>query len=197
MRLTLCYRILRSRGFFLGKNFYPYRSRLVGYATSLGFGHQARAWLGALKEGGVYGVGSLRSLIIPRPAIGVSQRLVNVGFNLLRLQSPFVQPLWPAAWAVLRYLQIRHFRGQRYKLGLPARGQRTHSNAATSRRVRNAVATYLRTYYWFSRLWEPRKRPTLKVRSKFKSQSKRAAKAERHRKGVVRTKDLKKKDVWR
>lgn len=96
--------------------------------------------------------GFLRNLGGARPTTQIRQRLVNLGFVFLRLHSPFLEAFWPSAWAVLRYLHIRHYRGQRYRLGLPSRGQRTHTNAATTRHVRTTILTYIRSRYWFSRL---------------------------------------------
>jgi hypothetical protein len=101
------------------------------------------------------------------------------------------------AWALVRFLKIRHFRGRRYRLGLPVHTRRTHSNAATTRRMGGVTVRYIRARFWGRKLWEPRKRPVRPVRVKVRVQSKRAAKAERHRRGVIRTKQIKKKSVWR
>ena len=56
-----------------------------------------------------------------------------------------------------RYILTRSYRGARYKLGLPARGQRTRSNANTTGRVRDSAALFVRRYRVAPRVWEARK----------------------------------------
>jgi hypothetical protein len=104
-------------------------------------------------------------------------------------------PVLPWAWAILHHVRVRAFRGTRYRLGLPARGQRTHTNACTTHRVRDAAARHIRAEFWVRRLWASVIRPVLPTYSRYRSLSKRALKAERHRRGVIRTQ--KKPSVWR
>ena len=51
MRLSVSYRIVRSRGFFIGKRLFFYRRRFLGYALPAGTGVQPRQWWYALAEG--------------------------------------------------------------------------------------------------------------------------------------------------
>lgn len=71
-------------------------------------------------------------------------RMQNIGLVSLRYNVAHVPKTRPWAWAVARYLLTRSYRGSRYKLGLPARGQRTHTNANTTGRVRDAAAAFAR-----------------------------------------------------
>lgn len=93
-------------------------------------------------------------------------------------------------------MRVRTIRGRRYRLGLPARGQRTHSNAKTTRRMRSNVVTYVREKLWFRKLWEPRKSKSQGVR-KLKVGNKRFASSEKGKQGAARTKKIKKFDVWK
>ena len=151
----------------------------------VGAGKWPRVWFWRLADGFLGSYGYRARLRLRSYA---QARLRNAGYALLRYLSPQFEAYWPSVWATFRYLQIRHYRGRRYRLGLPARGQRTHSNAATTRRIRNAITEHLRERYWARKLWEPRKRKLPTLRSKYKSQSRRSVKADRHRRGVVRTK---------
>eukprot|EP00877_Chromochloris_zofingiensis_P007845 jgi/Chrzof1/3313/Cz12g20170.t1 len=40
---------------------------------------------------------------------------------------------------ILRLIDIKSYRGKRHELGLPARGQRTHTNAQTARKFKRHV----------------------------------------------------------
>lgn len=40
----------------------------------------------------------------------------------------------------------------RYRLGLPAHGQRTHSNAQTTRAFKNAIVRFVKARLWGYRL---------------------------------------------
>lgn len=56
MRLSSCYRLIRSKGFFVGKAFFPYKNRLFAHAVVPGLGTQAQRWLWQL-SGGLWGLG--------------------------------------------------------------------------------------------------------------------------------------------
>ncbi len=192
MRFSLCYRVVRLKGFFWGRRLFFYKRRFAGYLAPVGSGLTLRRLLWSLGDGfwGVRGYG--RSFKLRRYHLA---RVRNAGYGIMRLTSPQIEPFWPQVWNALRYLLIRHHRGRRYRLGLPAHGQRTHSNAATTRHIRNATTEYLKANFWFKKLWEPRKRKLNAVRSRIKTQSKRSAKADKHKRGVLRSK--KKLDVWK
>ena len=192
MRFSICYRIVRLKGFFWGKRLFFYRRRFAGHLTPASTGRWPRYWLWSLGDGfwglhGFYRASRRRRYFLAR--------LRNAGFATLRLLSPQIEPFWPLAWNALRYLKIRHLRGRRYRLGLPAHGQRTHSNASTTRRIKNIVTEHIRSKYWFRKLWEARKRKTPMPKRRIKSQSRRSVKASKHKRGVTRTK--KKLDVWK
>lgn len=71
-------------------------------------------------------------------------RMQNIGLAILRYNVAHAPKTRPWAWTVARYIVTRSYRGARYKLGLPARGQRTRSNANTTGRLRDAAATFVR-----------------------------------------------------
>lgn len=93
----------------------------------------------------------------------------NIGFLSLGYGVAHLTQTRPWAWHAARYLLTRSYKGSRYKLGLPSRGQRTHSNANTTGRVRDAAAAFLRKARLVPRVWEARKAAKFvprKVRSK-------------------------------
>jgi hypothetical protein len=169
-----------------------YQRRFAGHLAPSGAGAQPRRWLWALGDGFWARLGFKP---LPKHSRYRTARVRNAGYAQFRLLSPRLEPFWPSAWAVLRFLYIRHRKGRRFRLGLPARGQRTHSNAATTRRIRNVVISYIKARYWTKRLWEARKRKATTSRPKSK-QLKRSSKADKPKQGVVRSKKNK-KDVWR
>ncbi len=143
MRLSMSYRAIRAKGFFISHQFFFYKRRVLGYYAPFGVGTRASQLLRLLGEGGI-----TRMVIKDARYYQTNlRRWQNSGLLLLRFISVIVDPVRPAAWALLRFLRIRHIRGLRYRLGLPSGGQRTHTNAATTRRMRNPVVAYLQTYY--------------------------------------------------
>lgn len=80
----------------------------------------------------------------------------------------------------------RSYRGSRYKLGLPARGQRTHSNASTTGRIRDAAAVFVRRNRVAPRVWDARKTNKFVPRNLHKKKSPKGAKAKAG--AVVRSK---------
>lgn len=174
-----------------------YQRRFAGHLTPSGAGRQPRSWLWALGDGfwARSGFRPLARRAFPTASAYYLARVRNTGYGQFRLLSPKIEPLWPSAWSVLRFLYIRHRKGRRFRLGLPARGQRTHSNAATTRRFRSAVVVYIKARYWAKRLWEARKRSLGGPRLRSK-QPRRPAKVDKPKHGVVRSKKNK-KDVWR
>ena len=51
MRFSLCYRVVRLKGFFWGRRLFFYRRRFAGYLAPVGAGRQPRQWLWALGDG--------------------------------------------------------------------------------------------------------------------------------------------------
>jgi hypothetical protein len=140
--------------------------------------------------------GQYRRASIFRRLRSCTFRLRNMGIGLLKYSSPRLEAFWPTAWNVLRQMRIRTVRGRRYRLGLPARNQRTHSNARTTRRLRSYVVAYVRDKLWFRKLWEPRKSKSQSVKN-HKVGNKRPSRLDKNKQGSVRTKKIKKFDVWR
>ena len=58
---------------------------------------------------------------------------------------------------MVHQLQTRSYKSSRYKLGLPANGQRTHTNANTTGRVSDEGAKFIRKKRIVARVWEARK----------------------------------------
>ena len=119
-------------------------------------------------------------------------RMQNIGLASLRYNAAHIPKTRPWAWTVARYLLTRSYRGSRYKLGLPARGQRTHTNANTTGRVRDAAATFIRRQRIAPRVWEARKASRFVPRKLHKKKGVKGSKAKG---STVRSK--KKVDVWK
>jgi hypothetical protein len=195
MRFSFCYKVAKYKGFFWARRLFLYRKRFLGLAAPIGLGAQFRhlSWL--LMDGSwVLGQYSRKSFF--RKIKLRATRMRNMGVTLLRYSSPRLEAFWPSAWNVLRQIKIRTMRGRRYRLGLPARRQRTHSNAKTTRRFRSALVSYVKEKLWFRKLWEPRKSKSSSVR-KLRVVRKRSSKSDAPKRGVVRTKKVKKFDVWK
>lgn len=69
----------------------------------------------------------------------------NLSLQLLNFLPPHFSMVLPWAWMILRQLRARSFRSNRYRLGLPAHGQRTHTNASTVGRVHDAASMHIRS----------------------------------------------------
>jgi hypothetical protein len=80
-------------------------------------------------------------------------------------------------------------------LGLPANGQRTHTNASSVSSHNDTTVSLLREVYWRKRLWQMRANPSM-VKSKQGKHIKSKHKAIKKKGPAVRSKD-KKKSVWR
>ena len=195
MRFSFCYRVAKFKGFFWARRLFLYRKRFLGVTTPAGLGSQFKAITWLLMDG-VWVQGQYkRSSSFRRFRLGAI-RLRNMGIALLKYSSPRLEAIWPMAWNVLRQMRIRTTRGRRYRLGLPARNQRTHSNAKTTRRFRSVMVTYIKDKLWFRKLWEPRKSKGLGVR-KAKIGNKKFMRSDKGKQGAVRTKKIKKFDVWK
>jgi ribosomal protein S8 len=195
MRFSACYKLVGLRGFFWPLQFFSYRRRWAGYRSGLGGGRWLRR-LSLVLGDGAWGRGYTR-----RPARVYPQRRIRAqGFALLRVLTPHLSPVWPWAWAVLRQLRVRGYRGHRYRLGLPSRGQRTRSNAVTVGRVADPAAEHVRHTRWVRRIWEARRRPAIVVRVRRGARVAPGKKAERVSAAHVRrlrAAKQKKKDPWR
>ncbi len=189
MRLSVIYRIVRSRAFFIGKSFYPYKNRFLGFRAPVGLGSRPQYWWRGLADGRSGFNQSCNNRV-------KTIRYMNLGLFFLRQLSALRNPIMIYSWSNLRFLRIRHWRGWRYRLGLSVKNQRTHSNSKTTRRMRSPITSILKRYYWTKRIWEARKRSQTLIKPKHRQTSKTKSKSEKSKKGVVRSK-TKKKDVWR
>ena len=93
MRFSICYRVVRLKGFFWGRRLFFYRRRFAGYLAPIGAGKWPRAWFCKLADGflGFYGY---RARLRLR---GYAQaRLRNAGYVLLRYLSPQFEAYWPS-----------------------------------------------------------------------------------------------------
>jgi len=195
MRFSFCFKVAKFKGFFWARRLFLYRKRFLGISSSIGLGSQFKHITWLLMDG-VWVAGQLRRKSLFRRLKLYTYRLRNMGIILLKYSSPRLELFWPAAWNVLRQIKIRTVVGRRYRLGLPARNQRTHSNAKTTRRFRSAVVSYVKDKLWFRKLWEPRKSKTQAVK-KLRMVKKKSSKLQQGRKSSTKTKKTKKFDVWR
>jgi hypothetical protein len=62
------------------------------------------------------------------------ERQRSIGLQLLKRFYPHITFAKAYAWRLAHYIRISHFRSFRFALGLPAKSQRTHSNARSARR---------------------------------------------------------------
>lgn len=183
-------RLLRTYGLFWGYRFLTLKASWSGYNLPLMYGKFLRrlVWLNL---DGSFGGGYLsnrRVFFNRRRARNTSRSILN-----FFLWGTSTARAW--SWCILRSLKIRSYRGFRYRLGLPSRGQKTRSNCKTTRKVKDVAASILRADYVSFNLWERSKYAQIKLVKYRKTISKRAAKAARHKKGVIRS--TKKKDVWK
>lgn len=119
-----------------------------------------------------------------------------MGHTLLFYNSPHIYIVYPWAWFILRQLKLRTYRGIRFRLGLPSRGQRTRTNSETAGRHSDLSVFLLRQLYWRQRLWQVRSKTSgIKIKQNRKLQ-KNKTKVLKKKGPAVRSKD-KKKSVWR
>lgn len=188
MSYIIYLRLTYLKGFFWGDKFLPYGRRWGGKNTRVGWGAFQQRLARRLADGRVSAARTLRR---PYP-FGVMQNmgLALLGFNLAPL--PKTRP-W--AWALVHHLQVRSYKSSRYKLGLPANGQRTHTNATTTGRVIDEGAKFIRKRDLVERVWESRKP------AKFISKKRRGAPKGTKAKGAVKAakplRTKKKVDVWK
>lgn len=96
MRLVLCYRIARSKGFFLGKRLFFFKKKIFGYFTPAGLGLQPKQWLYSLSDGNMglytynnfFKLGQLTGVLRSTTQL----RLVNLALRNLGLHTPFSEP---------------------------------------------------------------------------------------------------------
>ncbi len=128
-------------------------------------------------------------------ALRSNVRLRSLARVLFFFAPPHVPVYYPWAWFLLRQLKLRTYRGLRYRLGLPANGQRTHTNAQTVSRHLDLAGSTLKQFYWRRRLWQTKSAATTDKLRQVKP-LKQKHKSTKKKGPVVRSKD-KKKSVWR
>lgn len=195
MRFSFCFKVVKKRGFFLGPQLVIYRRRWAGYLTLGGLGPWARRLVFETSDG-ILSNSFYKRKLKEKTYFFKIKRAKAMGLLALYFYPPHISPAWPWAWTILKYLKNRSWRGRRYRLGLPARGQRTRSNCSTVKRHKDIASLYIKQRKWATTLWQGSKKQNLTKKNQTKGTSKRSIKAERHKKGVIRTKDLKKKTVW-
>lgn len=195
MRFEQLYQIVRRRGFYFSAVVYPYglagQVKKLPLAFGVGLFLKTR-FLALIERPSFRRLYQKASFSVRLPRL---ERFRNLSYQWLRWVPGHINPPLVVAWRLALYIRLSHLRGIRYCLGMPSRGQRTHANAKTARRLRGQAFTLageLTGYKLFN--W-----------TKQKSYDKRAAKG---RKGQLKTvkksakgapKKLKKKklDVWR
>lgn len=195
MRFSFCYRIAKFKGFFWARRLYIYKKKFLGMNSPVGLGAQFRHMTWLMMDG-IWVAGQFKRKSVVHKFKLHAYRLRNMGILLLKYSSPRLEVFWPSAWNILRQIKIRTLRGRKYRLGLPVRGQRTHSNAKTTRRFRSNIVSYVKDKLWFRKLWEPRKSKSQAIR-KLKSLRKRTSKAQSGKKITTKAKKVKKFDVWK
>jgi|LauGreDrversion4_2_1035121.scaffolds.fasta_scaffold949292_1 hypothetical protein len=120
----------------------------------------------------------------------------NFGLTLLGYNLAILPKTRPWVWCVIREIQVRSYKSSRYKLGLPANGQRTHSNANTTGRVADESAKFIRKKRLIIRIWESRK-PAKFVSKNTRPKSGKGAKVKTTSKSGKTIRSKKKVDVWK
>ncbi len=189
MRFSLCLRLVQSVGFFWGTKFILYTKPFLGFKGSVGFRKKWRWFVFSLLDG------SFLNNIRKKNNIS-KQHLQSVGHVLLFFSTPHIVITYPWAWFILKQLKLRTYRAIRYRLGLPSRGQRTHSNAQTVSRHKDQTVSILKNTLWRYRLWQTRSNTKSDDVKKNNKNSKSKQKNLKKKGPVVRSKD-KKKSVWR
>jgi len=190
MRLSTCLRLSRSTGFFYGTTLCPYGASFAGYRGATGYRSYWRQFVWRYGDGSFLRA-RLRRQGTPRVRVGV------LASNFFFFAPPHIPVPYLYALYLLRDLRLRTYRGLRHRLGLPGRGQRTHSNGATAGRHSDLASQVLRSIFWRGRLWQARATPRDNKQRGAKTTKKLGKAKGSKRKGpVVRSKD-KKKSVWR
>jgi len=137
MTYLVCLRLTYLKGFFWGDRFVAYGRRWGCKNTKAGWGVFQQRYARRLTDG-KYSVARPPRKKYP---YGIMQ---NMGLALLHYNLATLPKQRPWGWALVHQLQVRSYKSARYKLGLPANGQRTHTNANTTGRVIDEGARFIR-----------------------------------------------------
>lgn len=121
----------------------------------------------------------------------------NMGLALLSYNLATLPKTRPWAWALVHQLQTRSYKSSRYKLGLPANGQRTHTNANTTGRVSDEGAKFIRKKRIVARVWEARKPAKFVSKGTRGKGGIKGSKAKATTKSGKTVRSKKKVDVWK
>ena len=150
MTYLICLRLTYLKGFFWGDRFITYGRKWGCKNTRTGWGPFQHTYAKRLTDGKYS-----RPRTFRKPFnYGLAQ---NMGLGLLGYNLALLPKSRPWAWAIVHQLQVRSYKSSRYKLGLPANGQRTHTNANTTGRVIDEGAKFIRKRGVVQRVWESRK----------------------------------------
>jgi len=137
MTYLICLRLTYLKGFFWGDKFIHYGRRWGCKGGRHGWGKFQQTYGRKLTDG-KYSFSRTQKYPFP---FGLMQ---NFGLSLLAYNLAILPKSRPWSWCVIRHLQVRSYKSSRYKLGLPANGQRTHTNANTTGRVSDEAARFIR-----------------------------------------------------
>lgn len=188
MTYVMCLRLTYLKGFFWGDRFMAYGRKWGCKSSKTGWGKFQQRYAKALTDG-KYSCPRTSKKKYP---YGIMQ---NFGLTILSYNLATLKKMRPSAWAVVRQIQVRTYKSSRYKLGLPANGQRTHTNANTTGRLADESAKFIRRNGVIPKIWESRK-PAKYVSRSLRSKSPKSTKAKATTKSG-KTIRSKKKDVWR
>ena len=190
MTYLICLRLTYLKGFFWGDRFILYGRKWGVKNTRTGWGKFQQSYAKRLTDG-KYSCPRIAGQAFP---YGLMQ---NMGLSLLSYNLALLPKTRPWAWAIVHHLQVRSYRGSRYKLGLPANGQRTHTNANTTGRVTDQGARFIRTKGIVQRIWESRKPAKFISKGARSKGPMKGAKAKTTSKSGKTIRSKKKVDVWK
>lgn len=189
MTYLICLRLTYLKGFFWGDKFISYGRKWGCKNTRQGWGKFQQSYARRLTDGKYSFPRTLRYKF----SYGLMQ---NFGLTLLGYNLAILPKTRPWVWCVIREIQVRSYKSSRYKLGLPANGQRTHSNANTTGRVADESAKFIRKKRLIIRIWESRK-PAKFVSKNTRPKSGKGAKVKTTSKSGKTIRSKKKVDVWK
>jgi hypothetical protein len=124
---------------------------------------------------------------------------MDLGMSLIDYRCSHIGAEFSQAWQILFYVATGHIRGRQYLLGLPARGQRTHSNARNTEKHKSGYLRILRSlsrlrlFTKYGSLYRRRVKAQLAKKTKPKGGSAAAASAKNPKAKAKRAK----LNVWR
>lgn len=133
MRFSTCLKIVQLSGIFWNQRLIQYNSKWCGWGYTLGPKKMLRLTFKRFSDG-VFSPSFVRHRSLRRLTFQ------DIGFYLLQYSTPFLSIVKPWSWALLLNIKARSHVGFRLKRGLPSKGQRTRSNHATVKRLKDAAS---------------------------------------------------------